>query len=178
MYWCAHCSISGRVIGGRSISDQKNLDGLSPVKNVWMAMDGWRSGIPWTYDVNHPTNWERGSSLLGPSPGGRPWLVSGERLCVRAGVGVGKLHGLRRPEAVAPLRWAGFPRLGPLVTPFAGVPPGEPIDKPSNARAGAGPCALTRPRSTRCGVGARSDGWYPGVRLGKSTAGMVELRSG
>ncbi|RZS00673.1 hypothetical protein BHM03_00030420 [Ensete ventricosum] len=55
--------ISGRVAGGRSISDQKNLDDLSPVKNAWMARDGWRSGIPWTYDVNYPTNWERGSSL-------------------------------------------------------------------------------------------------------------------
>ncbi|RWV84040.1 hypothetical protein GW17_00054282 [Ensete ventricosum] len=40
------------------------------------------------------------------------------------------------------------------------------------------PCALARPRSSRCGVGARSDGWYLGVRLGKLAAGMVELGSG
>ncbi|RWW53236.1 hypothetical protein BHE74_00040293 [Ensete ventricosum] len=59
------CSTRRRFIsvaGGRSISDQKNLDGLSPVKKVWMARDGWRSEIPWTCEVNHPTNWERGSS--------------------------------------------------------------------------------------------------------------------
>ncbi|RRT39115.1 hypothetical protein B296_00038044 [Ensete ventricosum] len=67
IYCCARCSISGRVVGGRSISDQKNLDGLSPVKNAWMARDGWRSGISWTCDVNRPTNWERGSSL--------PWAI-------------------------------------------------------------------------------------------------------
>ncbi|RZR94546.1 hypothetical protein BHM03_00023242 [Ensete ventricosum] len=46
----------GRVTGGRSINDQKNLDGLSPVKNAWMVRDGWMSGIPWTCDVNRPTN--------------------------------------------------------------------------------------------------------------------------
>ncbi|RWW26689.1 hypothetical protein GW17_00008914, partial [Ensete ventricosum] len=39
------------------------------------------------------------------------------------------------------------------------------------------PCALARPRSTRCGVGAQSDGWYLGVRFRKSVAGMVELGS-
>ncbi|RWV97871.1 hypothetical protein GW17_00039309, partial [Ensete ventricosum] len=27
------------------------------------------------------------------------------------------------------------------------------------------PCALVRSRSSRCGVGARSDGWNLGVRL-------------
>ncbi|RRT32374.1 hypothetical protein B296_00055094, partial [Ensete ventricosum] len=67
MYWCAHCSISGRVVGGRSTSDQKNLDGLSHVKNAWMARDGWKSRIPWTCDANHPANWERSSSL--------PWAI-------------------------------------------------------------------------------------------------------
>ncbi|RZR86981.1 hypothetical protein BHM03_00014306 [Ensete ventricosum] len=36
------------LTGDRSISDQKNLDGLSPVKNAWMARDGWRFEIPWT----------------------------------------------------------------------------------------------------------------------------------
>ncbi|RZS18473.1 hypothetical protein BHM03_00050747 [Ensete ventricosum] len=60
-------SISGRVVGSRSINDQKNLDGLSPVKNAWMARDRWRSGIPWTCDVNRPTNYERGSSV--------PWAI-------------------------------------------------------------------------------------------------------
>ncbi|RRT38748.1 hypothetical protein B296_00040445 [Ensete ventricosum] len=37
-----------RVVGDRSISDQKNLDVHNPIKNAWMARDGWRSGIPWT----------------------------------------------------------------------------------------------------------------------------------
>ncbi|RWW50753.1 hypothetical protein BHE74_00042954 [Ensete ventricosum] len=41
-----------------------------------------------------------------------------------------------------------------------------------------GPCALARSQSSRCGVGARPDGWYLRVRLGKSAAGMVELGSG
>ncbi|RWW71898.1 hypothetical protein BHE74_00020345 [Ensete ventricosum] len=36
---------------------------------------------------------------------------------------------------------------------------------------------LARPRSSRCGVGARSDGWNLEVRLGKSVTGMVELGS-
>ncbi|RRT41059.1 hypothetical protein B296_00042460 [Ensete ventricosum] len=39
-------------------------------------------------------------------------------------------------------------------------------------------CALAHPRSSRCGVGARPNGWYLRVRLGKSVAGMVELGSG
>ncbi|RZR85892.1 hypothetical protein BHM03_00012962 [Ensete ventricosum] len=68
MYWCARCSISGSITGGRSISDQKNFDGLSPIKNVWMTRDGWRSRIPWTYEVNHPINWERDSSLPSTNP--------------------------------------------------------------------------------------------------------------
>ncbi|RWW45589.1 hypothetical protein BHE74_00048557, partial [Ensete ventricosum] len=38
-------------------------------------------------------------------------------------------------------------------------------------------CALARSRSSRYRVGARSDGWNLGVRLGKLTAGMVELES-
>ncbi|RWW32785.1 hypothetical protein GW17_00002540 [Ensete ventricosum] len=40
-----------------------------------------------------------------------------------------------------------------------------------------GPCALAHPRSSRCGVEARSDGWNLGVQLGKLVAGMVELGS-
>ncbi|RRT83423.1 hypothetical protein B296_00017726 [Ensete ventricosum] len=56
------------LTGDRSISDQKNLDGLSLVKNAWMARDGWRFGIPWTCEVNRPTNWERGSSLPWTNP--------------------------------------------------------------------------------------------------------------
>ncbi|RWW38165.1 hypothetical protein BHE74_00056615 [Ensete ventricosum] len=35
-----------------------------------------------------------------------------------------------------------------------------------------------KPVSSRYGVGARLDGWYLRVRLGKSVAGMVELESG
>ncbi|RWW40837.1 hypothetical protein BHE74_00053720 [Ensete ventricosum] len=52
--------------------------------------------------------------------------------------GSGKLHGLRQPEAMAALPRAGLLGLGPLVTPFAGVPPEEPIGELSNARAEAG----------------------------------------
>ncbi|RWW36435.1 hypothetical protein BHE74_00058544, partial [Ensete ventricosum] len=37
------------------------------------------------------------------------------------------------------------------------------------------PCALARPRSAQCRVRVRLDGWNLGVRLGKSTAGIVEL---
>ncbi|RWV86529.1 hypothetical protein GW17_00051572 [Ensete ventricosum] len=33
-----------------------------------MARDGWRSGIPWTCEVNHSTNWERDSSLPWTNP--------------------------------------------------------------------------------------------------------------
>ncbi|RRT35929.1 hypothetical protein B296_00042330 [Ensete ventricosum] len=44
--------------------------------------------------------------------------------------------------------------------------------------AGSGPCALTRPRSSQYGVEARPDEWRFRARLGKSAAGMVELRSG
>ncbi|RRT31860.1 hypothetical protein B296_00047457 [Ensete ventricosum] len=82
VYWCARCSISGRVVGGRSISDQKNLDGLSPVKNAWMTRDEWRSGIPWTWDVNRPTNWERGSSL--------PWAIPRREVVVGLGHALAK----------------------------------------------------------------------------------------
>ncbi|RWV90339.1 hypothetical protein GW17_00047463, partial [Ensete ventricosum] len=55
-------------------------------------------------------------------------------LVIRLASGSGKLCGLRRPEAVAALPQAGPPGSGPLVTPFVGVPPGEP----SNVRAMAG----------------------------------------
>ncbi|RRT36009.1 hypothetical protein B296_00040784, partial [Ensete ventricosum] len=57
--------------------------------------------------------------------------------------GSGKLRGLRRHEAVAPLHRAGFPGLGPLVTPFAGVPPGEPI--------GSGQCSVPESPNGRSG---------------------------
>ncbi|RZS14705.1 hypothetical protein BHM03_00046454 [Ensete ventricosum] len=46
-----------------------------------------------------------------------------------------------------------------------------------NSRSDSSPCALARPRSSQCGVRARSDEWYLGVRLGKSATRMVELRS-
>ncbi|RZS26086.1 hypothetical protein BHM03_00059377 [Ensete ventricosum] len=56
MYWCSRYSISGTVTGDRSINDQKNLDGLSPIKNAWMAREGWTSRTPQTCEVNRPTN--------------------------------------------------------------------------------------------------------------------------
>ncbi|RWW55456.1 hypothetical protein BHE74_00037914, partial [Ensete ventricosum] len=67
--------------------------------------------------------------------------------------GSGKLRGLRRPEAVGALRRAGFPGLGSLVTPFVGVPPGEPISEPSNARAGAGMGLWSAPFPLVLGLG-------------------------
>ncbi|RZR88298.1 hypothetical protein BHM03_00015853 [Ensete ventricosum] len=82
--------------------------------------------------------------------------------------GSGKLRGLWRPEVVAALPRAGPPGSGPLVTPFAGVPPGEPI----------GPCVLVRPWSSRGGVGARLDGWIPRTPSRGLTVGVAELGSG
>ncbi|RRT35027.1 hypothetical protein B296_00037364 [Ensete ventricosum] len=58
--------ISGSIAGDRSISDQKNLDGLSPVKNVWMARDGWRSGIPWTCEIKR--KYRSGFKMRIPGP--------------------------------------------------------------------------------------------------------------
>ncbi|RRT69695.1 hypothetical protein B296_00033594 [Ensete ventricosum] len=124
MYWCARCSISGRVAGGRSINDQKKLDGLSPVKNAWMARDGWRSDF-----------------VIG--------LTSGS----------GKLRGLRQPEAMAALPRAGPSGLGPLVTPFAGVPPGEPIVGTATAASsvGRGWCSAPEfPNGRSCNMGPPS----------------------
>ncbi|RWV78791.1 hypothetical protein GW17_00060183, partial [Ensete ventricosum] len=51
----------------------------------------------------------------------------------------------------------------------------ERVNSGANPGIWPGPCALARPRSAQCGVGVRSDGWNPGVRLGKSAAGMVEV---
>ncbi|RZR75501.1 hypothetical protein BHM03_00059525 [Ensete ventricosum] len=76
--------------------------------------------------------------------------------------------GLRRPEAVAALPRVGPPGSRLLVTPFAGVPPGEPI----------GPCALARPWLSRDGVDAQLDGWIPRILPRKSAVGVVELGSG
>ncbi|RZS24747.1 hypothetical protein BHM03_00057860 [Ensete ventricosum] len=55
---------------------------------------------------------------------------------------------------------------------------GRPFAPPSLRHQLHCPCALARPRSSRYGAGARPDGWYLRVRLGKSAAGMVELGSG
>ncbi|RWV81908.1 hypothetical protein GW17_00056633 [Ensete ventricosum] len=52
--------------------------------------------------------------------------------------GSGKLRGLWRPEVVAALPRAGPPGSGPLVTPFAGVPPGEPIVGTATAASSVG----------------------------------------
>ncbi|RWV84359.1 hypothetical protein GW17_00053928, partial [Ensete ventricosum] len=45
-------------------------------------------------------------------------------------------------------------------------------------RAPERPCALVRPRLSRCGVGARLDGWIPRTPSRGSAAGVVELGSG
>ncbi|RWV79370.1 hypothetical protein GW17_00059503, partial [Ensete ventricosum] len=69
------------------------------------------------------------------------------------GLASGKLRELRRPEAVAALPRAGPPGSGPLVTPFAGVPPGEPIGEPLNARVGAGTRLWSAPYPLVLGLG-------------------------
>ncbi|RWV91356.1 hypothetical protein GW17_00046364 [Ensete ventricosum] len=66
MYWSARCSISGTVVGDRSISNQKNLEGRSPIRNVGIANKGWASSIPRISVANRPTNWTSSSSL--------PWV--------------------------------------------------------------------------------------------------------
>ncbi|RWW59316.1 hypothetical protein BHE74_00033759 [Ensete ventricosum] len=77
MYWFARCSISGIVVGGRSISDQKNLEGRSPTKNAWITKEGCASGTPRISAAKRPTNWPRDSSL--------PWV----RLRSEVAVGLG-----------------------------------------------------------------------------------------
>ncbi|RZS27914.1 hypothetical protein BHM03_00061454 [Ensete ventricosum] len=66
MYWSARCSISGTVVGDRSISNQKNLEGRSPIRNDRIANEGWASSIPQISAANRPTNWMSSSSL--------PWV--------------------------------------------------------------------------------------------------------
>ncbi|RWV98284.1 hypothetical protein GW17_00038879 [Ensete ventricosum] len=46
MYWFACYSISGTIVGGCLINDQKNLEGRSPIRNAWIASMGWVLGIP------------------------------------------------------------------------------------------------------------------------------------
>ncbi|RRT33582.1 hypothetical protein B296_00049892 [Ensete ventricosum] len=58
----------GTITGGRSINDQKNRDGLSPIKNAWMAKEGCTSRTPRTCEVNHPTNWAWDSSFPWANP--------------------------------------------------------------------------------------------------------------
>ncbi|RWW01593.1 hypothetical protein GW17_00035358 [Ensete ventricosum] len=65
-YWFARYSISDIVVGGRSINYQKNLEGWSPIRNTWITIEGWASGIPRISAIKRPTNWVRGSSL--------PWV--------------------------------------------------------------------------------------------------------
>ncbi|RRT82094.1 hypothetical protein B296_00004633 [Ensete ventricosum] len=65
-YWFARYSISDTVVGGRSINYQKNLEGWSPIRNTWITIEGWASGIPRISAIKRPTNWVRGLSL--------PWV--------------------------------------------------------------------------------------------------------
>ncbi|RRT68226.1 hypothetical protein B296_00001700 [Ensete ventricosum] len=67
--------------------------------------------------------------------------------------GLGKSRGLRRPEAVAALPRAGPPGSRLLMTPFAGVPPREPIGESSNARAGASTTLWFTPYPLVLGLG-------------------------
>ncbi|RWW65215.1 hypothetical protein BHE74_00027481 [Ensete ventricosum] len=80
----------------------------------------------------------------------------------------GRLRELLRLGAVAAPPQVGSSGLGLQATPFAEMSSGEPI----------GPCALARPRSSQRRVGTRVGGKGPRVRLERSAARVVELRSG
>ncbi|RWW76033.1 hypothetical protein BHE74_00015900 [Ensete ventricosum] len=138
MYWCARCSISRTIAGGRSISNQKNLDGLNDRVS--------KSGLFYT--------------------------GSQERLCDRAGVGVGEAV-----WASAAWRYGGsasswlsrFEATGDFVYENACLDLVREGEK-----------SLSRDERSRVGCrgGARLDGRNPRVRFGRSTAGVVELGSG
>ncbi|RZS10755.1 hypothetical protein BHM03_00042020 [Ensete ventricosum] len=124
-----------------------------PRQECLMARDGWRYEISWTCDMNRPTNWERGSSP--------PWAIP-------------------KREAVVGLPQAGPHGSGLLVTPFAGVPPGEPINELSNARAGVdGQIARVLPRRSAAGVVEFGSGGGASARVGRKLlqGGRVGLTS-
>ncbi|RRT51532.1 hypothetical protein B296_00046724, partial [Ensete ventricosum] len=120
------------VTGDRSISDQKNLDGLSPVRNAWMARDGWRFGIPWTcenfiLDLVEPLMdlTDLFSQGIRCQTIGRRSRVQSEPdrrsdFAIKLASEPGKLRKLLRLGAVAAPPHAGPPNSGLLVTQFAG----------------------------------------------------------
>ncbi|RWW84466.1 hypothetical protein BHE74_00006925 [Ensete ventricosum] len=55
MYWFACCNISGTIVDGYSISDQKNQEGRSPIKNAWIASEGLALGIARILIAKRPT---------------------------------------------------------------------------------------------------------------------------
>ncbi|RWW12019.1 hypothetical protein GW17_00024336 [Ensete ventricosum] len=55
MYWFACCNISGTIVDGYSISDQKNQEGRSPIKNAWIASEGLALGIARISIAKRPT---------------------------------------------------------------------------------------------------------------------------
>ncbi|RWV94661.1 hypothetical protein GW17_00042781 [Ensete ventricosum] len=83
----------------------------------------------------------------------RVWSVSDRRSDFVIGLASGKLCGLRRPDAVTALHRTGPPGSGLWVTPFAGVPSGEPIGELSNARAGVGAGLWSIPYPLVLGLG-------------------------
>ncbi|RWW83472.1 hypothetical protein BHE74_00008018 [Ensete ventricosum] len=62
-YWFACCNISGTVDDGRSINDQTNMEGWSPIKNALITSEGWASGISRSSAANRLMNRASGSSL-------------------------------------------------------------------------------------------------------------------
>ncbi|RRT44884.1 hypothetical protein B296_00046624, partial [Ensete ventricosum] len=85
---------------------QKNLDSLSPIRNAWMARDGWRYEIPWTCESESDRRSDFATELASKS---------------------GKLRKLPRLGAMVAPPQAGPFGSGLLVTPFAGVPSWGPI---------------------------------------------------
>ncbi|RRT42225.1 hypothetical protein B296_00022753 [Ensete ventricosum] len=165
-----------------------------------MARDGWRSGIPWTCEVNHPTNWERDSSLPWANPRREAVVGFGRALVKKFNSNsfANKSNedieaGLRRQYQVlaGPLRVVGKARhISVSNVGFAtelvqqpgrlrGLPrPGAMAAPPRVRSLGSGPQCLDLVREAERSVSSRLYGGCPRVRLGRSAAGVVELGSG
>ncbi|RRT35496.1 hypothetical protein B296_00040210 [Ensete ventricosum] len=98
----------------------------------------------------------------------------------------GRLCELPRLGAMAAPPQVGSPGSGPQATPFAEMSSGEPIVELSTCLDLVSEAEKSLDRDDERSIGwtqvretlARSDGKSPRVRLGRSAAGAVELRSG
>ncbi|RRT33424.1 hypothetical protein B296_00051994, partial [Ensete ventricosum] len=78
-YWLALCSISGTIVGGRSMSDQKRREGLISIMNAWITNDGCVSGMTLISFVKWARYELRAHLSSISSRGGMRLLVSVER---------------------------------------------------------------------------------------------------